>query len=1069
MIAAIALASAMAGTPAPAAQIVDDFEGPLAWTAHPADGVAMKLRADDGFEGRGMRIDFGFAGGGYAIARRGVALDLPENYELSFRIRGEGPPNTIEFKLVDASGENVWWSVRRDVELPAAWDTYRYKKRHITYAWGPQGGGTIRHVAALEIVVTAGSGGGEGSVWIDDLALRELPPASDAPFAPRAFASSAREGRGAPAVLDRRDDTVWTPRADDAAPWIALDLGSVREFGGLELEWAPWRHASDYRVEGSEDGRIWTTLRRVREVRGGVHPLFLPESDARFVRIVIEAAASEAGVALRSVSPRPPAWSASREAFYESIARGAPRGAYPRGIAGEQAYWTVVGGERDGNELLLGEDGAIELGKGMGSVEPFLRTGGRILTWADARIAHALQDGELPIPTVTRDHGRLRLDVTAFDVVPETPASTESPGVAVRYRLTDSGTRRCAVTLLLAVRPFQVNPPSQQLNLRGGSAPIRSIEREGDVLLVNGAPAIVCATPPSDFGAVPFGGGDAVDELVRTGRVPDSTRAIDPFEAATGVISYELDVPAGESRDVAILVAPRGSPEGAKAVAAQWRGTGGGSAGGSGAGGATGVDRALAVSAAAWRERLGTVSFDLPEPAASWARAMRSQIAFILVNRDGPAIQPGARSYARSWIRDGALTSSAMLRVGRADVAREFLAWFAPHQYAGGKIPCVVDSRGADPVPEHDSHGEFIYLAAEIVRFTKDRALAEEMFPRVLAAAAYLDSLRATRRTPEFADPAKREFWGLLPPSISHEGYSAKPMHSYWDDFFAVRGFRDAAFLAAFLGRDAERRRLEASAVEFEADLAASVPLAMEKHGIEYVPGCADLGDYDATSTTIALEPTNAARLLPEGALEKTFDGAWDYFEARRRGEAWEAYTPYEFRTIGSLVRLGERERALTAMAWYFEHRRPPGWNAWPEVVRRDEREAAFLGDLPHTWVGSDFMRSFLDLFAYEDEARDALVVGAGVDDAWLERREGIAVHGLQTRHGELELAMRRDLESVVVTLGGGMDPPAGGIRVRAPGVRAGARAAVDGKAAAVDERGEVAVHELPATVRITR
>ena len=41
----------------------------------------------------------------------------------------------------------------------------------------------------------------------------------------------------------------------------------------------------------------------------------------------------------------------------------------------------------------------------------------------------------------------------------------------------------------------------------------------------------------------------------------------------------------------------------------------------------------------------------------------------------------------------------------------------------------------------------------------------------------------------------------FLPQSISHEGYSAKPMHSYWDDFFALRGFKDAAFIAKELGQ----------------------------------------------------------------------------------------------------------------------------------------------------------------------------------------------------------------------------------------------------------------------------
>jgi hypothetical protein len=42
------------------------------------------------------------------------------------------------------------------------------------------------------------------------------------------------------------------------------------------------------------------------------------------------------------------------------------------------------------------------------------------------------------------------------------------------------------VKLFLAVRPFQVNPPSQTLNLRGGIAPTRQIDFDGRDIEVNG-------------------------------------------------------------------------------------------------------------------------------------------------------------------------------------------------------------------------------------------------------------------------------------------------------------------------------------------------------------------------------------------------------------------------------------------------------------------------------------------------------------------------------------------------------------------------------------------------------
>jgi glycogen debranching enzyme len=93
---------------------------------------------------------------------------------------------------------------------------------------------------------------------------------------------------------------------------------------------------------------------------------------------------------------------------------------------------------------------------------------------------------------------------------------------------------------------------------------------------------------------------------------------------------------------------------------------------------------------------------------------LRSSLAHMLMTRAGPALRPGTRSYARSWIRDGAMMSEGMLRLGNDQVAKDYARWFAPYQFDSGKVPCCVDRRGADPVPENDSQGEFIFLAAAL-------------------------------------------------------------------------------------------------------------------------------------------------------------------------------------------------------------------------------------------------------------------------------------------------------------------------------------------------------------------
>ena len=166
--------------------VVDSFDSVTQWSTNPAEGVEIAVHGDSGRHGRGMRVDFDFHGHpGYGIVHRRVELDVPWNYEFSFSMRAEAPTNTLEFKLVDGTGANVWWSNNPNFSFHREWLTVARAKRQICFAWGPRGqnprngGGDIRHVGAIEFAITAGSGG-KGTVWIDDLTLTRLDP--DSPF-----------------------------------------------------------------------------------------------------------------------------------------------------------------------------------------------------------------------------------------------------------------------------------------------------------------------------------------------------------------------------------------------------------------------------------------------------------------------------------------------------------------------------------------------------------------------------------------------------------------------------------------------------------------------------------------------------------------------------------------------------------------------------------------------------------------------------------------------------------------------------------------------------------------------
>ncbi len=757
--------------------LISAFPAAADWTAHPSDGVTMRLTREDAIN----RIDFDFRGhGGYAIARRDVNLDLPPNYEFLFRVRGETPPENLEFKLI--SGDDVWWLNRRDFAFPRAWTALTTKKRKIEFAWGPSRA-ELRHIDAIEVVVTAGSGG-RGTVWFTDPELEPLPP-------------SPTEAVHAANIVD---------------------FGETRELGGLEI-------VPPAKVRVFLDGVEQHTQQTERFV-------WLPDAEARRIRVI----------GAKELIVEPPGWADTANDFWSIVARHARRGDYPRYLVGEQPYWTVVGADGADAEALVGEDGNVEPFKGGESIEPFLLVGGKRLTWADVEITQSLEDGYLPIPSVTWRTKGASMTMTA--------AVSASSMLQLRYRVRDA-------ELQLEVRPFQVNPSTQFLNSPGGVARVK--------------------------------------------------------HALPRMHHFELDIPL---------------KKGAKR-------------------------QPFAQIARDWRETLNRVRIDIAG-APEIANTIRTSLAYTLIHRDGAALKPGSRAYDRSWIRDGALMGAMLLRLGHAAEAKAFARWFAKYQYENGKVPCCVDQRGADPVPENDSHGEFIYLVREIERLTGERMLQSH----VGAAARAIESLRT--------------YEGLVTESISHEGYSAKPVHSYWDDFFAIQGVP-----------------------AIQRDLLASMNKIIAEHHLDYVPASVELADFDPTSTAIAISPL-AVQLPP---LRRTYER---YFaETAKPREEW---TPYEMRIIGAMVRLGDRAHALELIERFMADRRPAAWNEWAEVVGREVRKPRFIGDMPHAWVASDFVRSILEAIAYDRED-GALVIGAGVPAAWLPLHVG----PLPTYQGPIDVRISRD------------------------------------------------------------
>jgi hypothetical protein len=841
--------------------------------------------------------------------------------------------------------------------------------------------------------------GGAGSVWISDLQVEDCGPTKPA----TASASSAMPGSAAAQALA---GTGWQPHPDDATPWIAVDFAEPRRLGGLIIDWLDGAPASGFRVRGSLRGRRWKTLYSAKRAGGARSYLYLPDTRIRFLRLELKK--PSAGAALR---PQGFEFSRSIESFWHNVAKCEPRGWHPRWLHREQSLWTPIGTSNGTHCALMNEEGMVEAEPGSCSIEPALSINGRLFTWADVATRQELLQGFLPVPSVIWETADWQLCVQA--------EATVSGVLRVRYRLKNMTDEVMTACVFVLVRPFQVTPPWQAFGAIGGVSRIHDLEWLRGALRINNTLRVVAQSAPSGFASQSFDAGFIVPQLVTGKPPPAATKTHDAFGFASGALAFELSLNPSAS-DERVVECLR-------------------------------VDAAYAVGAAAfdWAARLPQTQWSGNGWANDAIRAALTATAHVLVTRSGPALQPGPRRYTRAWIRDGTIMSAALLRMGRVEEIREFIRWYAPYQRADGFVPCCVDGNGPDWLVEHDSHGELIALVADYYRFTADAELLKESWPHIEKAVGCISGLLQ-------ADD-------LLPISVSHEGYLAQPVHSYWDDFWAIRGLRDAAELARMVGNQELAQRWQRLAIRVAAAVYASVERTRKERNLDYIPGSIEWADFDPTSTANAIALLDVADGLDRAALERTFARyLYDWRRKRSGALQWSNYTPYEIRIIGAFVRLGQRDAALELLQFFLADRRPPSWNQWPEIAWREPRAPAHVGDLPHTWVAAEYVLALRSLFAYEREADQTLVLAAGLAREWLEG-SGVRVIQMPTLYGSLSFSLRSvDANTLECKIAGG---PRAKMILRPPLVAPLRSVTVNGRVCTSFDKDSVTIVELPAEV----
>jgi hypothetical protein len=311
----------------------------------------------------------------------------------------------------------------------------------------------------------------------------------------------------------------------------------------------------------------------------------------------------------------------------------------------------------------------------------------------------------------------------------------------------------------------------------------------------------------------------------------------------------------------------------------------------------------------------------------------------------------------------------------------------------------------------------------------------------------------------------QRRYYGILPKSVSHEGYYPEPgNHSYWDNFWALRGWKDARMIAEILEKEDVLEWIDREKAELHQAVYTSISNTMDYFNIDYLPGCAELGDFDPSSSAVAITACGELPFLPDDVVRATFERYWRDLNQRFDPGWTGSFSPYEVRIAQAFIMMGWRERANRLLAYLMSVRRPGGWRQWSEAVYVPPRTPGFIGDVPHGWVAAGLLNTVRTMLLYESD--ETLVVTAGVPPAWLADGRQVRIEEAPTYWGPLSYVLERTREGWRIELTGSAAPPDGFIVVNPlPGPITSAT--VNGEPATVHDRSRIAIKTLPAILEV--
>lgn len=385
-----------------------------------------------------------------------------------------------------------------------------------------------------------------------------------------------------------------------------------------------------------------------------------------------------------------------------------------------------------------------------------------------------------------------------------------------------------------------------------------------------------------------------------------------------------------------------------------------------------------------WKEKIKE-GIELSIPDERMQAAWESNYAYLLLFFDGDVITPGPFTYHYFWFRDAAYSISALDKIGYSNDVNSIINTFPKRQRRNG----FFESQEG----EWDSNGQAIWTMMEHYRFTRDKNLLREIYPCIKRGAYWIRKMLVKK-----ADPNSK-LSGLMPYGLSAEHFGEVDYY-YWDDYWALAGFKEAMNAADELGYIEDKRYFEECYFKLKKDLMGSIEKVSRERRISALPISPHRGlDSAAIGSLVSVYPLDIFNSKDPLVIEtiKFLESNCFFKGSFFHDIAHSGYGTYLTLHLAQCYLKQRSDKVWWTLNWMLDHGTTTF--TWPEAIHPNTGGGC-MGDGHHGWMVADMLHLIRNLFFFEEKQR--LILTPLYPKEWLKPNKRLTVKKAPTYFGNI-------------------------------------------------------------------